>query len=371
MKKLLYFLLLFIFIPITTHAEDINFCDIVANSNVNVGDTVKVDFAFDFKDAVNMNSEYGIYMVAFELDFDNNVFDIVDVLDKSNWNQTVFESDGKYYAVATYGNANSDSISTYRGKYIMRLSFFVKDTKEKQSTIKIKEYGAMLFDKNVRYFSDLKDNDIKQIEEVGSVSHTFTINEGTVLNKNITSIIEKSKTDFQSEIKKETSTIYNKINNNASNTKEETKEETKEDNENKAYNNYLKTLEIEGYKIDFNKHQAIYSIEVDQNINSLKINAVAESNKSTVKINGSDNLEQANNKVTIEVTSGNKETKTYIINVKKIEKSNDKEEIGFKITDDQIKMAIIFGGIVLGVALIIFIIVKIKDRKVEKIIDKW
>lgn len=366
MRKIyMIFLFLLFLCPVYGMAEE-NFCDIVADDEVKIGDTIKVDLAFDFKDAVNVSSDYGIYMVAFEIDYDETIFDIVDITTKANWDESVYLSNGKYYGLAIYGNPESDSVSTYRGKYIMRLSLLVKNTSKKETTFSIKEYGAMLIDKNVRYYSDLKNTDIKQIEEQGNIFHTFKIKEGVANNNSTSSIVEKKDIDIKSEIKKDASTINNKAANN------QKKEETNVSDDNKDYNNYLKLLEIEGYKIDFNKHQSIYSIEVDKNVNSLNIKAECESNKSTVKINGADNLEKAKDKVTIDVTSGKKETKTYIINIKRIEEKEDNSDaFSINISENQKKIIIIFVSCVLGIGLIIFIIIKVRDRKVEKNIDKW
>ena len=135
-------------------------------------------------------------------------------------------------------------------------------------------------------------------------------------------------------------------------------------------NYHLKELKIDGYEIDFDKYKNIYSIEVPKDINSLDITATPEGSKAKVTITGADNLQENNYKVTIEVTSEEGESKTYIINVSQIKEETKKNENGFIITDDQIELGkyILIG--IAGVLLIIFIIVKIRDLKVEKGIDK-
>ncbi len=143
-----------------------------------------------------------------------------------------------------------------------------------------------------------------------------------------------------------------------------------EDEEEKKYNNYLKSLEIEGYKLDFNKHQSIYSIEVPVEVKEVKVNAVADSTKATVEITGADNLDD-NNKIIISVTAENKEVKKYIINVKRIKEERKEKSSFFEITDEQIKTGAIFAGIVAGIGVLIFIIIRIRDRKIEKGINKW
>ena len=148
-----------------------------------------------------------------------------------------------------------------------------------------------------------------------------------------------------------------------------------EDEENdptqKAYNNYLKILEVEGYKIDFNQHQSIYTIEIPEEVNQLKVNAVAEGVNAKVSITGADNLEENHDKVTIVVTAENKSEKKYIINVKRIKEEKEEKGSFFEITDEQKKMGIIFAGVILGLGLIIFIIIRLRDRKIEKGMNKW
>lgn len=137
------------------------------------------------------------------------------------------------------------------------------------------------------------------------------------------------------------------------------------------HNNNLKELTIEGYEIDFDKYKKIYSIEVSSTVNNLEITALPEATTSKVEVKGAENLTQSDNKVTIEVTSTDKKTKTYIINVTK-SKDVVKSEIGnnFKIDDKYIDYAIYFAIAALGVGIIVFIVLKIRDRKIEKGINK-
>ena len=142
------------------------------------------------------------------------------------------------------------------------------------------------------------------------------------------------------------------------------------DESNKVYNNYLKELTIEGYKIDFNKHQSIYSIEVPVEVKELKVNAIPEATNASVEVIGADNLEE-NNKIIITVTAENKEEKKYIVNIKRIKEEKKEKESFFEITDDQIKTGAIFASIIAGIGLLIFIIIRLRDRKIEKGMNKW
>ena len=142
------------------------------------------------------------------------------------------------------------------------------------------------------------------------------------------------------------------------------------EDEEKKYDYYLKELTIEGYKLDFNAHQFIYSIEVPIEVKELKVNAVPSSSKAKVEITGADNLEE-NNKLIINVTAENGEEQKYIVNIKRIEEEKKEKGSFFEITDDQKKIALIFAGVIAGLGLIIYIIIRIRDRKIEKGMDKW
>lgn len=153
--------------------------------------------------------------------------------------------------------------------------------------------------------------------------------------------------------------------------KEENNNNLEEDKLSGEHNNNLKELSIEGYEIDFDKYKKLYSIEVKNTVNSLEVTALPEATTSKVEIKGADNLTNNDNKVTIDVTSTDKKTKTYVINVKKDDDVVKSEvENNFKVDNKYLKYAMYFAIGSLGVGLIVFIIVKIRDKKIEKGIDK-
>ena len=371
MKKYIVYLLisLIIIIPIKTNAVNETWTQVVAKEEASTGETVDVDFSINFEDVANSNVGYGIYVVAFEIDFDDTVLDIVGIEDNKAWNTNVYQdSETKKYMVVSehkdLGAGGCGNGTLHCNKYTMKVSFFVKDTDKTSTNIKIGEFAGITVKNSIKSLAEIQESDVKTITGVGNMTHTYKI---TKTEKEIvqpkTSIVEEKKVDITNEIKKEVPTTNN---NNGGNTTT-----TGEDNSNKAYDNYLKTLEIEGYKLDFNKHISIYSLSIPQNINELKVTAVPESNKSTVKVIGADNLEENNNKIIIEVTSGNNEVKKYVINIDKIEEETNKKSTSFEITEEQKKIAIIFASVVLGIGLIIYIIIRIRDRKIEKGLNKW
>ena len=356
----LYLLLIVTFLSVDKVYAEGYWTTVDSKENITEGEKVAVDFVFDFDDARSYDSKYGIYMIAFEIQFDDTVFDIVDIEYNSNWNQEVDKADGKYLAIAVPKSSN-DKIRLNIGKFIMRLYFNTKSTDKTTTSIKIGEFGGILLEKSALYNETIDASNYKTIEATGDHTHTFKITKSeTPVNNNTNSIVQNKKNvNISSEIKKETNTIK----------KKDTKNESVPTN--KDYINYLSTLEIEGYKIDFNKHQSIYQIDIPKDVNSLNINAIAESTSAKVEITGKEDLEANHNKVIIKVTAKNGDEKKYIINVNKIEEKKDKKQSSFVITDDQIKLIIIFASIILGIGLLIYIIIRIRDRKIEKGMDKW
>ncbi len=78
-------------------------------------------------------------------------------------------------------------------------------------------------------------------------------------------------------------------------------------------NNYLKSLEIDNYKIDFNKETQKYTIKI-KNEKTLNIKATAEKETSSVTIIDNTNLKN-NSKITVRVTAEDGSIRDYIITV--------------------------------------------------------
>ena len=79
--------------------------------------------------------------------------------------------------------------------------------------------------------------------------------------------------------------------------------------------NALKSLSVDGYDIKFNKDTLEYSIEVDNLVDSIKVNAVVNDSTATYEVVGDTNLSVGTNAVKINVTAENGDIKTYVINV--------------------------------------------------------
>lgn len=125
--------------------------------------------------------------------------------------------------------------------------------------------------------------------------------------------------------------------NNQSNTTNNNNNTTKKPNNNttnnntnkevKSSNTYLKSLTIKDNNITFQKNITNYDINVPYNTESIDIEALPEDNKSTVEITGNKDLKVGLNKIIILVTSEDKSTREYTINV------NKKEE-GYKLSNN-------------------------------------
>ena len=83
-------------------------------------------------------------------------------------------------------------------------------------------------------------------------------------------------------------------------------------NNDKGDNN-LKSLNIDGYGLEFNSNIYKYSILVDSNINELKIEAIPNSSKAKVIIKGNENFHYGNNEIVITVLAQNGSKSEYII----------------------------------------------------------
>ena len=149
-------------------------------------------------------------------------------------------------------------------------------------------------------------------------------------------------TDFTEEEAKQKAEEYEKNKSNLL---------TAEDYVNKSSNNYLKSLEVEGYKLEpkFNRQNSNYTIYTKSNTSKLKIKAEADDEKAKVEGIGEIEINQSENSINVHVTAENGDLKVYTITI-------DREK----------NMNIINKNILLGsiaVVIIIIAIIVIKRKK--------
>lgn len=82
-------------------------------------------------------------------------------------------------------------------------------------------------------------------------------------------------------------------------------------------NNYLKSLEVDGYSIspEFNKDTKEYSVEVPNGTETVNITATREDDKASVSGAGEINVNEGTNKIEVKVTAENGNENVYVINV--------------------------------------------------------
>ncbi|MDO5568837.1 MAG: hypothetical protein Q4G04_01830 [bacterium] len=90
-------------------------------------------------------------------------------------------------------------------------------------------------------------------------------------------------------------------------------------------NNYIKSLIIDGYKLDFDKYKTSYIIDVLESVSKLNIVVELESDKASYTIEGNDDL-SSNSNIDIIVVAENKNTRIYSIKVNKIKSDSIVEE---------------------------------------------
>lgn len=92
----------------------------------------------------------------------------------------------------------------------------------------------------------------------------------------------------------------------------------KASNKTSSSNNYLSSLEIEGYKLNpnFNKNTTSYNLTIQDDISEINVIAKAEDNKATVNGAGKQTIKIGDNKIELVVVADNGDEKNYNILVK-------------------------------------------------------
>lgn len=120
-------------------------------------------------------------------------------------------------------------------------------------------------------------------------------------------------------------------------------------------NNYLKSLEVDGQEIEFDKYTNEYKITVKNDVTSLDIKALAEDTGARVEITGNEGFEEGENIVTITVTAENGTTREYKLIVTKEEKKQVVTDIDDSSnTAEKIVIIVLIILVVLGLLYLIF-----------------
>ena len=121
-------------------------------------------------------------------------------------------------------------------------------------------------------------------------------------------------------------------------------------------NNYLKTLEAKGYEIKFDRDILEYELNVNNDVESLDITAIAEDSRSRVEITGNENFKTGKNTVIISVRAENGDVREYklIVNRKNTTTTTLTEEEESGSTAEKVVIIILIVLVVLGLLYLIF-----------------
>ena len=119
-------------------------------------------------------------------------------------------------------------------------------------------------------------------------------------------------------------------------------------------NNLIRSLEIKGYKIDFDPNKLKYAIKVKNNVKSLDLKIILDDENATYEVKGNENFKVGENTVEIIVTAEDGSTRTYTIDVTR---AKAKKEATEEETEKSSK-GIIIALIVLVIIGLIYVIFK-------------
>lgn len=386
MKKIiiLFSLILIIISPFNVNAVTkegkIDTTSALANTQTKVGDYFTISFSVWFWGLQkNTYDTYGVGAVAFTIEMDNDDF-LISSVSSDVWDTDVYDlGDGKYYFVSQYINGSDDNNACiekelYCSSYNLDVEFFVKNTNKENSSIVMTSAMAGLIDLSKEY-DEITEDDIIKSSYTNIRTVTMTIQQPSNEDKYqepSNNIIEKS-----DEVPSITSSTQNKeINNSAENKAKSNSNNNSSATVSNSNNNYLKSLEIEGYNIEFSKDKTNYNINVNENINSVKINAIPEDEKANIEVVGADDLKQNEENIFINVKAENGDIKKYTISVHRgkdeiegVVKKEKQKNNAFKLEKKHIILGSIIVGSIIITVFIIFLINRIRDRKVEKELD--
>ena len=359
MKKIfrIIFILTIIFIPINVFAIEITNTEITGSTEKSIGEELALDYKINL-DGIEKDKTTGIWLLKYELDFDEETLIITDIT-SNDFNSHIYKENDKYYIISeVIENNNGENLCTnnilHCGNYQSTINFYIRNTELNETNIKIKDLQVGILnitDKTKTYTKD----DLIKLTSKEEKDHTIKINKAT------TEIKEEPKTIVTDELP----TI---------------KEEKIEQNKNES-SAFIKELKIKNHKIDFEKNKTNYNITLEKNINELEIDVTLESEFATYKIIGADDIKANNNEIAIVVTSEDNNTITYTINVKYTdtlikENKTDNKKIDIKalikkyLTKDNITYAIIGIGIIVIIILLFLLKNKRENKKINKLLGE-
>ena len=354
--------MLVLLIPVKVQAAAITSANMSLVGEQTEGTYFNANFNISFS-GLNKNSENsdGIYLVAFELSFDDTVLDITGIT-STYWDSIVYKEGSNYYVLSiadeTLDNKCIDNFLAC-SNYSANLEFFVKETDKTETNITLTQVGAGAFKVDTESLEYWMEN-MQEIEYSPNQTQKVKINKSQtpVAGNSKTSIIETQKPAINN------TNIQEKVESANKNTPADIPEETQPVEH--SSNNYLKDLSIKNYKIKFTKEKQNYMITIPKKIKSLEVTATPEDEKATYEITSIDNPHE-NDTIKIIVTAENKEKRTYVVNIKREE--NKSENNTTSIVNKLNKVAFMIGGVVTVVIILAIIISHYQKRKLTKWIE--
>lgn len=336
-KLLLLFTTLIIFFPLHLNASDIT-AKLAGPKEVTIGETLTIKYTINVPNVGQTEDNIkGIVGIYYDINYDQNLLSLRNVT-ASNYETTFAKKEGEMFVESEPKIKDCLEETTYcgSGTYTATFTFDILSKETKPASIKITDPIIAVID-------------AKDISE--------DVYKGLTLEEILEKAFKESPNNFETLIV----------------TLKKPKEQ-----DTRSTNTNLKLLEIQNYKIDFNKDTKEYEINVAKEVKKIVVKAETEDSKSRIIMTGDDDLSSNGNKVTIEVVAEDDSRTTYTINVihkedlTNVVEEDKEEKQTTKITSDK-KILKLFGIIsgVLAILITIFVVKGIiKKRSINKMFEE-
>jgi len=386
MKKLwMIILLVMALAPIKVGASDkvsVANIEVIGPEEIKVGEEFDYKFNFTFS-GVGEEAEHNFVLVGFiyEMIYDSDAF-LFTRYATDAWDTGIEQvSNGEYLFLGLLGEDTSSQCrdEIYCTTASTSFHFFVNETQKIKSNIKIKLLATIYFDTNDITEDMIENLTEQQLEEISIVNFVniekgkdIKINQPESSTKPVTAPkveIEEKKVELpkQDEIKNQMGISTTQTESTSGN-----QQTTPLPSTVKSDNNYLKSIKIDGYPIEFKKDQMKYEIVVEKNVDKLNVIVEQEDEKASVEIKGNDPLKEEI-QITVKAENGNEQVYTIFVDSKEEKtkepkkKKDIKKELEKAISDPRV---LTIGGI-FGIILLIVIFVSTRNgRKIDKMLDK-
>ncbi|MDE5587283.1 MAG: cadherin-like beta sandwich domain-containing protein [Bacilli bacterium] len=387
MKKLVIIILsILIIVPFKVYAASpsVSNVSIVSVEEASIGESVKVNMKVTLSGVGTGGEEdYVVVGILYGIVYDDSLLTAINMV-QEDWPVAFVADDETGVGLPMNVYTKASAAGCRDGKYCttasMPINFFINKSTASSASIQVSQIGLIYVKSSDldRYLQAMENDDDTGVEDyiftfVQNVSSTKTIRIKQTNNENIQAPpikMEENKvqapvsSEIKGSVKTENAPSVNPSGSQNSNT------------ETKSNNKYLSSLQIENYNLSFDKDIHEYDLEIENGVNSLNITATVEDARATYQIIGAEDLVANNNQVTIEVTAENGEKSIYTITTKVKENDDvslsskkekkDKKKKSFEFSIKLEKEHFIIGGVGFVLLLIILLIRKLKDRKIDK-----